>query len=88
MKTYAYLEKCQVLSCTWDSSSWGKHVGQVVSVAHPLFEYSILVSASSTMIRLVAPWVPARSATSTASNINVGDGRDFDTITADVPCGY
>jgi len=57
-------------------------------VAHPLFEYSILVSASSTMIRLAAPWVPARSATSTASNINVGDGRDLDTITADIPCGY
>ena len=75
---YAYLEKCQVLSRTWVLSSWGKHAGQVVSVAHPLVEYSMLVSASSTMIRLAAPSVPTRSATSTASEIDVGNGKDFD----------
>ena len=59
-------------------SSWGKHAGQVVSVAHPLDEYSILVSASSTMIVFAAPWV-----TSIASKIDVDDEKNFDIIIAD-----
>jgi len=59
-------------------SSWGKHTGQVVSVAHPLDEYSILVSASSTMIVFAAPWV-----TSITSKIDVDDEKAFDIIIAD-----
>ena len=59
-------------------SSWGKHAGHVTSVAHPLDEYSILASASSTMIVFAAPWV-----TSVASKIDVDDERPLDIITVD-----
>ena len=82
---HAYLEKCQVLPRTWVLSSWEKHAGQVVSVAHPIVEYSMLLFVSSTMTRLVAPRVPTMSATSTTSEINVGNGKDFDIIIEDCP---
>ena len=78
IKSRAYLEKRQVLSRTWLMSSWGKHAGQVASVAHPLVEYSILASASSTTIVFAAPWV-----TSIASKIDVDDERALDIMVVD-----
>ncbi len=59
-------------------SSWGKHAGQVASVAQPLDEYSILVSASSTMVHFAAPWM-----ISIASKIDVDDEKAFDIIISD-----
>ena len=47
-------------------------------MAHPLDEYSILASASSTMIVFAAPWV-----TSVASKIDVDDEKAFDIIIVD-----
>ena len=66
-------------------SSWGKHAGQVVSVAHPPEEYSIFVSASSTMICLAAPWLPTRNVTTIASQVNVDDEKTFNIMVADCP---
>lgn len=66
-------------------SSWGKHAGQVISVAQSPAEYSIFVSASSTIICLAAPWLPTRTVTTIASKINVDDEKAFDIIVAKCP---